>query len=92
MEIKDEIVYIETTQYMHPSGFKIIKAYMDGRYLSKSSDAIALHLKGGEYRIDSDEYGNVRIYPWCNSDNRKRVFVTEEPKDVSTVIIREEVK
>ena len=90
MEIKDEILYIETTKKKHDSGFKIIKAYMNGKCLSKSSDAIALHLKGGEYRIDSDEYGNVRIYPWCNSD--KSVFVTDDPKDTSTIIIREKVK
>lgn len=90
MAIKDEILYIETTKKKHDSGFKIIKAYMNGKYLSKSSDAIALHLKGGEYRIDSDEYGNVRIYPWCNYEDR--VFVTDDPKDTSTIIIREKVK
>lgn len=90
MAIKDEILYIETTQNKHDSWFNIIKAYMDGKYLSKSSDAIALHLKGGQYLIDSDEYGNVRIYPWCNSEDR--VFVTDGPKDTSTIIIREEVK
>ncbi len=90
MAVKDELLYIETTQNKHESWFNIIKAYMDGKYLSKSADAIALHLKGGEYRIDSDEYGNVRIYPWCNSEDR--VFVTDDPKDTSTIIIREEVK
>lgn len=90
MAIKDEILYIETTKKKHDSGFIIIKAYMNGKYLSKSSDAIALHLKGGEYRIDSDEYGNVRIYPWCNYEDR--VFVTDDPKDTSTIIIHEEDK
>ena len=92
MPVIDEVVYIETTQYMHDSGFKIIKPYMGGKCLSKSSDAIALHLKGGEYRIDSDEYGTIRFYPWCNGDNDKREFVTDKPKDTSTVIIREENK
>lgn len=90
MAVKDEILYIETTRNKHDSWFNIIKAYMDGKYLSKSSDVISLHLKGGEYRIDSDEYGNVRIYPWCNSEDR--VFVTDDPKDTSTIIIHEEVK
>jgi len=89
-EEKDEIVYIETSKKRHDSGFNIIKAYMNGKYLSKSSDVIALHLKGGEYRIDSDEYGNIRIYPWCNYD--ERAFVADNPRDTSTVIIREEVK
>lgn len=90
MAVKDEIIYIETTQNKRASWFNIIKAYMDGKSLSESCEAIALHLKGGEYRIDSDEYGNVRIYPWCNSE--ERVFVTDDPKDTSTIIIREEVK
>lgn len=90
MAEKDEIIYIETSKKRHDSGFNIVKAYMNGKYLSKSSDAIALRLIGGEYRIDSDEYGNIRIYPWCNSE--ERVFVTDNPKDTSTVIINEEVK
>ena len=38
MAVKDEILYIETTQNKHESWFNIIKAYMDGKYLSKNLD------------------------------------------------------